>query len=369
MSTDVGEVIPRPVGDGFAALNEAHRRFAPLPSDLAYYGRSILGETILLETPASVLGEDCVLTNPTQSEYGLMKTNGEVTKLSFAYVRKERAFNHLGTSEAVPYGISWNGQGQPSLFECTEALVVPGEDPRLTRDVRLAGHLGVHAGWLLSTVQAQAASDNPEVCLGLRQTFYWGEKLGRLEQIGEGPPNVKNTTIGTLYVHDSDTSVGAVGRPFPHLSYHQAPNLIEALDPERILHGDIITKEFLPDLAYRIHIGPNTLIRRGRDRFEVNAHEAFVSGSGKKTLNYRLANYGFEIPNRDMPKGQFVVLGVVASRSQFPDAEPKLPEGEVGDFRNILYGSTGNNGPILTGISDRHIGYSTRLWLQRPTRV
>lgn len=353
--------------NGFAALNEAHERFAPRPDDLMRYGRSALGEITLLKTPDSVLQTGYVLTNPCQSEYGWMEIAGEITRIPFAYFRRERAFNHLGTSEAVPYTIRQDDRGQFYLSECVEASIILGEDPRLTRGVRLVGHLGVHTGSLLSTTQAEVDPSNPDVCLGIRQAFYWGEKLNRMEQIGEGPPGVKNTTIGTLYENDTDTSVSAVGRPFPHLSYHGSPNLLEAIDPDRISYADIITENYLPDRAHRIHIGPNNLVRRGRNHFEINAHEACVTGDpDKKTLAYRLANYGFEIPDAETPTGRLVTLGTVAERSQFPDAEPKLPEGEVGNYRDILYGSAGNNGHVLTGVSDRHVGYARRHWLRVP---
>lgn len=97
------------------------------------------------------------------------------------------------------------------------------------------------------------------------------------------------------------------------------------------------------------------------NRLELDVHEAYrQKHHNGDSLHYRLARYGFELPT-DSSLGRLIPLGVLATRGQFPDAEPKPPENGVGGpeddgYMDILYGSAGSSGRIATGVSDRHVG-------------
>jgi hypothetical protein len=332
--------IALPDTEGFAALDMQHAEFAPTPEQRRLLGSHALSGAILLDAPANVTQVGDRLTNPCQVEEIELLLGREAVRLQFAYFRREPAKEHLGKTRAEPYLILRDRNGTPYLSELLEAMVIVGEDPRLTLGVRIEGHLGkIHEGPFLSTVEAEAMPDDPQKVKGLRQKYYWGKSLDRMEQIGEGPGGEKNRTISTAYADWRDTTIDELRRPFPHIGYRRLPNLNSITDdsgPEPI----IITEGFLPP---GFHCGPNNSWLIDPGHHGINIHEAYKepTPNDKWALHYRLGDYIFELPSNAQPRGLLIAHGVVARRSDFPAAAPKPPEGEVDDYTDILYGSRG----------------------------
>lgn len=354
---------------GWEALNSVYREHPLSDADRAIFGRVVVENTILLETPAAVLARGHVLTNPSQLEVSNAARGGGVTARRFAYFRDEPTSLHLGNTLSVPYIVDRTAKGEMRLTEFGEAMTVEGEDPRLTWGVRMLSGTGrVHQGWLQSSVVATPMPGNPADVQGIRQVFRWGKSLDTLEVVHE-IPNLKNTCVYPVAGGDDDTSVHVFGRPTPDITYARARSITD-ITPDVVNNGLNLTRQFLPH-NQRVHTGVNTVnsVADHPGFFRLNAHEAYtpiVKGADNKehkTLHYRLVDYGYELPNRQYPKGRVILLGVIATRRMFPAAEPKPPENGVADYFDILYGSAGQIAPqvngvsqMITGISDRHVG-------------
>ncbi len=329
--------------DVFRVFEESYRRHQPTEEERRIYGNYALRDAVILETPADVLASGEVLTNPSIIVDG------------FAYFRREPTSFHLGKTTSVPYRLLRNKQGEIYLSEFAEAAVLPGEDPRVMRNIKIAGLNGkIHNGWCVSTVVATAMPNNPADVQGIRQVFYWGEKLSELEPILE-IPDIKNTNIfplSDISGDDTDTRFDVFGRPHPHISYIRVPGLM-SITNELIQSGAMITEGFLPP---DVHVGVNNVkaVLGYPNLRELDIHEACAPITPKgKMLNYRLGRYGY-----DLSTGLITPLGVLASREDFPEAGEKPPENGVGSYKKVLYGSMGDpkTGMMLTGVSDRHVG-------------
>jgi hypothetical protein len=348
--------ISAPYPEEFAALDEAHRLHPPTPGEIALYGRFAISGALILETPSDVLAQGEVLTNPSQIEKIRTTVNGVYGEYDFAYFRREPTRLHLGKSRSVPYIILTEEGREPRLVPFTEAKTLEGEDPRVTRNVKMKGKDGiVRSGWCVSTVVATPKTDNPEDVEKIEQVFYWGETLGALKPVLK-VPNLKNTCIYPVGDAD-DTSLDVFGRPHPHISYTRVKDLNEITE-ERISSSLLITKGFLPA---SVHCGVNFVKGTGDPRRrELDIHEACAPMTADgKVLHYRLGRYGYELPSAASPNGRLVSLGVLAVRDDFPGASPKPPENGVADYMDVLYGSMGNSGRMVTGVSDRHVGLAT----------
>lgn len=354
--------------DRFTRLNQAHGDFGLVPADLARYGRYEIANPVILDPPATVTKAGYVLTNPSQIEtYSQIVDDKEVpVTRDFAYFRHEPARMHLGKTTARPYFILRDAQGKPYLEEFGEALVLPGEDPRITRGVKIKGLLGkVHEGWLISTVVATPKPDNPAYVKSIKQVFYWGEDLNNLEVVAE-LNNTKNTCPLPVSADYEDTRLDVFSRPKPHISYLRLPDITSLTNEIIDSAGINITEKLLPE---GVHCGPNFVKTRGPNHRELDVHEAWLEDlpDGKVAPHYRLARYGYELPREGLPEGQLLPLGVIATRAQFPDAMPKPPENGVGDYWNIVYGSMGTVshapargkrrvGRMIVGVSDSQVG-------------
>lgn len=139
------------------------------------------------------------------------------------------------------------------------------------------------------------------------------------------------------------------GRPHPDITYSCVASLSH-ITKDAIESGQNITKSFLPA---GIRVGVNTVnsVPGHPDYLELDIHEAYETNEAGKILHYRLGRYGFELST-----GKVKLLGVIARRSDFPMAAPKPPENDVSDYMDILYGSMGYVGRMVTGVSDRHVG-------------
>jgi len=358
MITSVGATLETPSGHParFAALDEVYRANPPTPDDIAFFGQYALSGTVLLETPSEVLDAGEILTNPSQIEKIHTTVEGVPGQYDFAYFRREPMREHLGQTHSVPYLILEGKSGEPQLVPFTEANTLEGEDPRVMQNVKMRGKDGiVRNGWCVSTVIATPKANNPVDVEKIEQVFYWGQTLGTLEPVLR-VPNLKNICIYPVGEAD-DTSLDVFGRPHPHISYMRVKDLSEITE-EAISSSLLITKGFLPP---HVHCGVN-LVKGTSDpnRRELDIHEAYAPAAiGGKVLHYRLGRYGYELPSADLPEGRLVLLGVLATRSSFPDAPPKPPENGVLDYTDILYGSMGTAGRMVTGVSDRHVGLAT----------
>ncbi|HSX15409.1 MAG TPA: hypothetical protein VLF40_01330 [Candidatus Saccharimonadales bacterium] len=349
--------VPTGYPEGFAALDEAHRLHAPTEEDIARYGRYALQGAILLETPADVLAAGEILTNPSQIEKIHTTVDGVVGEYDFAYFRREPISEHLGKTSSVPYLIMKGENGLPRLVPFDQARTLEGEDPRVMRGVRLRGKDGiVRSGWCVSTVIATAKPDNPVDVDKIEQVFYWGETLGMLEPVLR-VPNLKNTCLYPVAASEDDTRLDVFGRPHPHISYCRVNDLSEITE-ELINRSLIITGDLLPPDT---HCGVNLVkgVAGESNTRELDIHEACapMTAAGK-VLHYRLGRYVFRLPSADAPNGLLIPF-TFANRGDFPAAEPKPPENGVADYTDILYGSMGTTGSMLTGVSDRHIGFAT----------
>ena len=199
--------------------------------------------------------------------------------------------------------------------------------------------------------------DNPAEVQSIKQVFYWGKSLDRLEPIAE-IADLKNTCpfpTADITKDDNDTSIDIFGRPHPHIT-HNRVSCLTRVTKELVLSGTNLTEGFLPP---NMHTGVNTVkaVPGFPNLRELDIHEAYapVTAEGK-TLHYRLGRYGV-----DLARGTLTPLGVIATRSDFPLAEPKPPENGVKDYYDVVYGSMGNpsHGIMITGISDRHVGLAT----------
>ena len=160
--------------DGFNKLREAYSQHQPTVGDYNRYGRYVIANTSLLNTPPSVLDRGEVLTNPSQVETEIIGLNGASTSVQFAYFRQEPTSFHLGKTTSVPYLLLRDDKNKVYLSEFTDALTLPGEDPRIVRGVRFASPTGkVHSGWCVSTVVATPMPENPADVQSIMQVFYF----------------------------------------------------------------------------------------------------------------------------------------------------------------------------------------------------
>ncbi len=338
----------------FDALDRIYETRRPSPQELELFGTYALTDTQIIETPPYVRGAGNILTNPSQIELLRCLKKDESALLPFAYFRNEPPKLHLGKTRAEPYLIFRDKAGKPRLSEFNEASELPGEDPRVTRNVKLRGPTGkVHNGWLISTVIAQPKADNPEVASNIKQVFFWGETLNSLEPINE-LPEIKNTCAYPLNTDDFDTSADVFGRPHPHITYIRVP-AIDQLTEEMVHEGINITSDYLPP---NFHVGPNFVKGVARHPLyrDLDIHTSFVehTSADKKILHYRIERAGFRLPNRDFPRGFLFFLGVTATSSKFAGATPKPPDACVESYGDIVYGSLGHpsNGIMVTGVTD-----------------
>jgi hypothetical protein len=348
-------VNPNLYPDGFTKLQEMYDQHAPTDIEYRTYGKYLIANTSLLDTPSAVLCRDEVLTNPSQLETVKIPIEGELTPVIFAYFRQEPTTLHLGKTRSVPYLLTRNKQGDVRLAEFTDAMELPGEDPRVIRGVRLRSPNGkVHNGWCISTVIATPKVGNPADVQSIKQVFYWGKDLNKLEPIVE-IADLKNTCpfpIANVTNDDSDTTVDIFGRPHPHITHCRISSL-DLVTKELVMSGTNLTDRVLPP---NVHTGVNTVkaVPGHPNLRELDIHEACapITPDGK-VLHYRLGRYGI-----DLAIGKLTPLGVIATRSDFPHAEAKPPENGVKDYYDVLYGSMGNPalGLMVTGVSDRHIG-------------
>jgi hypothetical protein len=355
MPLHIEKISTRPHPNHFDVFQEAYDQYQPTEDDYRRYGKYAIANTSLLETPSAVLEHGEVLTNPSQIETENIFVNDELTTIPFAYFRQEPTSFHLGKTKSVPYLLRRNERNEVYLSEFAEAMVLPGEDPRVIRDVKIAGPTGnVHNGWCISTVVATPMPDNPADVQGIEQVFYWGENLNKLEPILK-IADLKNTNLfplSNLTGDDSDTRLDVFGRPHPHITHIRVPGLA-AITNELILSGTNITEGFLP---LDTHTGVNNIkaVPGHPNLRELDIHEAYAPATSEgKTLHYRLGRYGV-----DVSTGKLMPLGVMATRADFPHAEAKPPENGVKDYHDVVYGSMGNPklGMMVTGVSDRHVG-------------
>ena len=96
----MAESAPDTIPTGFAYLDEHNQRWlTPTPQEVARFGgRSILTDTTILETPASVREAGRVLTNSTHIEYELVTVNGELVPLPTTWVQ------NAATGTSAPAG-------------------------------------------------------------------------------------------------------------------------------------------------------------------------------------------------------------------------------------------------------------------------
>lgn len=365
------QTITRPSSfEGFAALDQIYNRGIP-SHDIARYGRYGIAKAIILDTPADVTRRGYVLTNPSQIEtFTTEVTHGQLVPQSFAYFRHEPASLHLGKTESLPYFIRKGRNGKPYLAEFPDATVLPGEDPRMTRGVRMRGLAGtIHNGWLVSTTIATPKPEDPAYVKSIKQVFYWGENLGNMEVVAQ-LDDTKNTTLYPVAADYGDwgdtTALDTFARlEKPHTTYLRLPDITD-LTRERIESaGVIITDKILTE---DVNGGPNFAKGRGPNHRELDSHESHNKRlpDGRLELHYRLVQYDYELPSDDLPKGRLIPLGVIATRSQFPGAPAKTPENGVASYEDVLYGSAGYvsrkvavgnvAGQMLVGASDSQVG-------------
>ncbi len=343
LDSEIALDVPITDRDSFDVFNETYARHRPTEDEYRSYGRYAVTNTLILQTPTAVLERGEVLTNPS------------IIEGDFAYFRQEPTSLHLGKTKSVPYRLLRNRRNDIYLSEFSEASVLTGEDPRVMRNIKIAGPTGkVYNGWCVSTVVARPNPNNPADVQDIRQVFYWGENLGKMEPILE-IPDLKNTNIfplADITGNESDTRLDVFGRPHPHITHIQVPGLMDITN-ELIQSGENITEDFLPPNA---HVGVNNVksVPGHPNLRELDIHEAYapITSEGK-TLHYRLGRYGYNLST-----GRLTALGVIASRSDFPQSDPKPPENGVKDYTDVLYGSLGNpgSGIMVTGVSDRHVG-------------
>lgn len=349
------QIIPTEA-EAFAPLDLVYARYPLQAADRKRFGAYRLGHSAIIETPESVASRGEILTNPSQIIRQKIGRRGSQTNLDFAYFRQEPLSNHLGKTRSVPYQIVCDNRGRYSLQEFDGAMTIIGEDPRVMHGVRMRSGMGkVHSGVCVSTVHASLDPTLGPNSARIKQVFYWGIALNSLEPVLE-IPDLKNTCVYPIGAGDDDTSLAVFGRPHPDISYHRVDNL-EAINHELIVNSPRITAGFLPDGA---RTGVN-YIKGSKDLgyLELDIHEAFQEMSdGGKIMYYRLGRYGFQLPTKANPDGRLIPLGVIARRSQFPEAAPKPADQSVADYTHILYGSMGDPeiGYMVTGVSDRHIG-------------
>jgi len=350
---------------GFAELDRTYKDLGIAPGDLARFGRYAIANADILDTPADVVERGYVLTNPSQIETFTQEVDEQLVPQNFAYFRHEPATLHLGRTTAVPYLINEDGQGKPYLSRFEDAMELPGEDPRITRDVKVRGVAGkIHNGWLISTTVATPKPDDPAYVESIKQVFHWGETLGSMEVVAV-LNDTKNATLYPVaadYEGSEDTELDIFARPWPHTSYLRLPD-ITALTNEAIdSRGIIITGGFLPK---KVHGGPSFAKGRGPNYRELDIHEAanetLAETDERLVLHYRLGRYGYELPREGLPGGRLIPLGVIATRAQFPDAPAKTPENGVASYDDVLYGAVGTinrnvtvgrAGRMLVGASD-----------------
>jgi hypothetical protein len=274
----------------------------------------------------------------------------------FAYFRREPMHQHLGKTLSVPYIIKRSGYGQPYLIRYEEAMTVAGEDPRVIQNIPYLDNAGnVRVGWCVSTVLATPKIDDPHAVESIEQIFYCGDNLNELERV-HSIPGLKNTVPSPTNLSEHGTpEIDVFGRPHPHITYAGKVKFINDITPELVDKGIRITDGIL---SQGVHTGVNSIKRNG-NTIELDIHEAYASldAEQKKELHYRLGRYVYKLPNHSHPDGLLQPLGVVAKRSDFPFAEPKSPADDVADYMDILYGSQGNKGCAVVGVSDRYVGY------------
>ncbi len=337
--------------DVFGAFDARRAQFMATPQEQRLYGQFSLGATVLLDAPQEVSGRGEHLTNPSQLEP--LPGEPEPGVLGFAYFRQEPTTNHLGKTRSVPYKVVMDRDGA-HLVAYEGAAVLPGEDPRVTRGVRMEGLLGkIHTGWLISTVVATPDPEYPHIVKSVVQELFWGETLGSFEQIGEGPEGQKNTTLCQA---PGETRLHVLTRPFPHISYGTIASPSD-FTPAAIRK---VNKKVITSVPEGFHVGPNFSQIVAPGHMTIDKHEALpvVGPDGRKSLHYRLARYGFALPTPGCARGRLVAVGANIDRSQFPEAAPRPSDTNVESYRDVLYGSGGYRAAeyMLTGVADNRVG-------------
>ena len=346
---DIGRGEP----DVFGAFDARRAQFMATPQEQRLYGRFSIGATVLLDAPPEVSSRGEHLTNPSQLEP--LPGEPEPGVLGFAYFRQEPTTNHLGKTRSVPYKVVVNRDGT-HLVAYEGATVLPGEDPRVTRGVRMRGLGGkMHTGWLISTTVATPEVENPERVKSTVQKVFWGVTLQELEQIGEGPEGQKNTTFCQA---PGETRLHVLTRLFPHISYGTITSP-SGLTPEAIrrINEYVITSDTVPE---GFHVGPNFSQIVAPGHMTIDKHEArsVVGESGRRSLHYRLGRYGFALPTPGCARGRLVAVGANIDRSQFPEAAPRPSDANVESYHDVLYGSAGRRDAeyMLLGVADNRVG-------------
>lgn len=354
------------VTKGFYYLDRHNETvLAPRRGEIALYGgRCSITNAVILETPQSVRQAGEIITNPAQLGYDRVTINGETQVIPTFWGRRERAHRHLGTTRAHKYALLNRPDGTRYISEFAGADEALGEDPRLTRGVRMKGHLGVHAGDLLSVIEAMPVPGKPEEVSYIQPVFLWAPRQTpkKLEVVGHGPRGVKNINPFTLYSSDDDTRLGGIARPHPTMSYFEVADPT-GLAPEAIESAKVLPKLLPKDSPVKYHLGGNVVTRVAPNRVRINSHQAWVDrpDGNLAVLHYRLADYGYELPSREASHGYSVSLGVTAMRSQFPAVPPKAPEGGVASFDDVVYGSV--NGHAIMGVADNYIGFADSVYI------
>ncbi|MDQ3094236.1 MAG: hypothetical protein M3Q70_03630 [bacterium] len=322
-------------------------------ADKMRFGEFVVTNTCILETPPDVPAGE-ILTNPSQLEEIM---DGPQKGELFAYFRREPIHQHLGNTLSVPYILKRSGFDQPYLISYGDAMIVEGEDPRLIRNIPYLDKQGnARVGWCVSTVIATPKAADPYTVESIEQVFYCGDQLDELELV-HSIPGLKNTVPSPIDFKGQETpEIDVFGRPHPHISYAGRVKFLNEITPELVNDGILITEGLL---ARDVHTGVNNIKRNGNNSFELDIHEACapLNEERKKQLHYRLGRYAYSLPDHSQPKGILRPLSIVAKRSDFPFAEPKPATDDVADYTDILYGSQGDKGCAVVGVSDRYAGY------------
>ncbi|MDQ3065045.1 MAG: hypothetical protein M3Q36_02130 [bacterium] len=348
--------FPEPEGP-FARLNERYASQVVPSETRDIFGTLALRDCVVLDIPPHISAASRIQTNPSPVVLAVHESKGGVTHMPLTWVREEAALLHIGTTEAVPYYLTVNQAGKPSLHEFPDAQSLRGEDARVTPGVQMRSPVGrkPHTGWFISVVEATPKKSKPDEAESITQVGYWGERLDSLEPVCEIHGS-KNTTIVPRNNSDSPL-IDVFTRPFPHIAHTvlRDPSEINDNTVEEA-RGNIITKSFLPE---GFHMGANNAQVSTDPRHVVlETHEARrqPNGDGRNALEYRLARAAFVLPTPELPKGKFVPLQVVSERNEFPSAEPKTSDSYVSDYTNILYGAIGQSDWIITGVGDNRLG-------------
>ena len=122
----------------------------------------------------------------------------------------------------------------------------------------MPGHLGVHIGEMVITIEAMPTPDDPEKVQQINPSFGGRPKETpeRMEEVARGQIGTKNLNPFPRYRSYDDTRMGVIAHPHPTLSYFEVSDPTK-ITPEAVASATPVPNLLPPDSPIAYHLGGN----------------------------------------------------------------------------------------------------------------